>query len=115
MTKIPSDNVLDVLFNIECKLFAAKQYSRYVEDDFVYVEDIDKIFQETCKELEEKQTIGVWVPIDDEPHEDYECSECGKWVTTGNANIKPEEEFRYCPNCGTRMYELKGEQNDSKS
>ena len=49
---------------------------------------------------------GYWVGIDEEPHEDYECSYCGYVVSTFTANIKPHTEYKFCPNCGCRMIEL---------
>lgn len=52
---------------------------------------------------EPERESSIWVPIDEEPHEDYECGNCGEIVTTGSANIKPEEIYRFCPKCGSRM------------
>ena len=46
---------------------------------------------------------GTWVSVDEEPHEDYECNVCGYVCSTFTANIKPEEEFKFCPNCGADM------------
>lgn len=49
---------------------------------------------------------GVWVPIDDEPHEDFECSVCG-YVSTASfdcGGITPNA-FPYCPMCGAKMNE----------
>ena len=46
---------------------------------------------------------GHWIGIDDEPHEDYECDGCGYVCSTFTANIKPYEEYKYCPNCGAKM------------
>lgn len=49
---------------------------------------------------------GVWVPIDDEPHEDFECSVCG-YVSTASfdcSGITPNA-FPYCPMCGAKMGE----------
>ena len=50
---------------------------------------------------------GAWIPVDEEPHEDYECSRCGYMASTWTANIKPEEEYKFCPNCGAKMTEEK--------
>lgn len=44
---------------------------------------------------------GCWVGIDEEPHEDWECNNCG-FVIWADENI---EKFHYCPNCGRRMIE----------
>ena len=54
---------------------------------------------------------GVWVPIDDEPHEDFECSVCG-YVSTASfdcSGITPNA-FPYCPMCGAKMGE--GDDNE---
>lgn len=58
---------------------------------------------------EPERESSAWVPIDEEPHEDYECAKCGEIVTTGSANIKPEEIYRFCPKCGSRMTGAKDE------
>ena len=65
----------------------------------------DQSFQvaERIEQMNEDRVIGHWIPIDDEPHEDYECDVCGKFISTCSANIKPEEEFKYCPECGSKM------------
>ena len=52
---------------------------------------------------------GRWVPVDEEPHENYECDNCGYMASTWTANIKPSEEYKYCPNCGAKM-EVKDEE-----
>jgi hypothetical protein len=48
---------------------------------------------------------GKWVEVDDYPHEEYECSVCGRIVEVTSANIKPEEEYPYC-HCGADMREV---------
>ena len=50
-----------------------------------------------------KEKTAAWVPTDEEPHEDYECSACGYVLYTYNTFIEPESEYKYCPNCGARM------------
>jgi len=52
-----------------------------------------------------KEKTAIWVGIDQEPHEDYECNKCGYIVSTFTANIEPHTEYKYCPNCGARMVE----------
>ena len=46
---------------------------------------------------------GCWIPIDDEPHEDYECDCCGYIISMWTANIEPHTEYKYCPSCGAKM------------
>lgn len=53
------------------------------------------------------QKTGHWIAIDEEPHEDYECDRCGYVCSTFTANIKPNEEYKFCPNCGAKMIEQK--------
>ncbi len=52
-----------------------------------------------------EKEIGCWVPVDDEPHEDYECDKCGEIVSTYTANISPYEVYKYCPKCGNKKTE----------
>lgn len=52
-----------------------------------------------------KQRTSVWVGIDQEPHETWECGLCG-FVIDGSGCIDPEEYrdiYKYCPNCGAKM------------
>lgn len=43
---------------------------------------------------------GNWVPIDDEPHETFECDNCGFIVEED----EPAKRLpKYCPECGYRM------------
>lgn len=53
------------------------------------------------------EKVGRWVGIDEEPYEDYECNKCGYVVSTFTANIEPHTEYKYCPNCGAKMQEVK--------
>lgn len=44
---------------------------------------------------------GVWVGIDEEPHEEWECSNCGNII---NTYMQDElEEYEYCHKCGAKM------------
>ena len=61
------------------------------------------IFDECIKALEQEPKTGHWIAIDEEPHEDYECDRCGYAVSTYTANIEPHTEYKFCPNCGTKM------------
>ena len=42
---------------------------------------------------------GSWVGIDDFPHEDWECTNCG-YIIYGDDDIR---DLHYCPNCGAKM------------
>ena len=46
---------------------------------------------------------GSWVGIDDFPHEDWECTNCG-YIIYGDDDIR---DLHYCPNCGAKMDEVK--------
>ena len=45
-----------------------------------------------------EEKTAAWVPIDEEPHEVYECNACG-WLLYD----VDRTDFKYCPNCGARM------------
>ena len=57
-----------------------------------------------------KSKTGHWIGIDEEPHEDFECDVCGYVCSTFTANIKPSDEYKYCPNCGVKMQERSGKE-----
>ena len=65
------------------------------------IEARDRI--EELSPVQPEQKTGQWIGIDDRPHEDYECSNCGYVCSTFSANIEPHTEFKFCPNCGRRM------------
>lgn len=72
------------------------------------VEAYKELLKECYKELPSvspETPVAHWVAVDDEPHEWYECDHCGYSFTTKSANIMPEEENKYCPNCGRKMEE----------
>lgn len=48
-----------------------------------------------------KRNTGAWVGIDDFPHQEWECNQCGKIVYTDSET--GIEEFEFCPNCGADM------------
>lgn len=52
-----------------------------------------------------KQKLGKWV--DDGDPLSWVCSECGYRVARYN-------DTPYCPNCGVKMINLRGEQNDEQ-
>jgi hypothetical protein len=45
---------------------------------------------------------GHWVGIDEYPHEDYECDNCGVIHTFIDGHTA---QYNYCPNCGAKMVE----------
>lgn len=63
--------------------------------------------ESTCKEIAEllEQILtepARWIPIDEEPHEDYECSNC-EYIISMYIDMDPHIEYRYCPSCGRKM------------
>jgi len=46
-------------------------------------------------------TQSVWVGIDDEPHEDWECGNCG-FLFEG-MDFPEIKQMHYCPGCGAEM------------
>ena len=52
-------------------------------------------------EVDEAELVkhGSWVGIDDFPHEDWECTNCG-YIIYGDDDIR---DLHYCPNCGAKM------------
>ena len=45
------------------------------------------------------RATGAWVPIDDDPPEDWECNNCGYTIY----GVEDPEEYKFCPNCGAEM------------
>lgn len=66
-------------------------------------------FTEHLPSVTPQPKTGYWVGIDEEPHEVYECSRCGRVVSTFTANIEPHIEYKFCPNCGAKMVESQAE------
>lgn len=56
-------------------------------------------------EVLENQKEGVWVSIDEEPHEDYECGKCGYIISMFCEYISPYAEYKFCPSCGEKKKE----------
>lgn len=54
-----------------------------------------------------KPDTGAWVGIDDFPHEEWECNQCGKVVYT-DCEIGIED-YEYCPHCGAEMLNAEGD------
>lgn len=59
-------------------------------------EDLQRIIK-VLPPVTPKEKAGCWIGIDEEPHEDWECDNCG-FVIWADENI---EKFHYCPNCGS--------------
>lgn len=92
--------------NVDEVLKIIHKYGEYVfvTDYKIYTEMQDEIAN--LKAIEPEPKIGHWIGIDEEPHEDYECNNCGYVVSTYTANIEPHTEYKYCPNCGAKMQEV---------
>jgi len=62
-------------------------------------------FTEQLPPVTPKQKTSVWVGIDQEPHETWECGLCG-FVIDGSGCINPDKYrdiYKYCPHCGAKM------------
>lgn len=62
-------------------------------------------FIESLPPVTPEQKKGVWVAIDQEPHETWECGLCG-FVIDASSWRNPEERrdsYKYCPHCGAKM------------
>lgn len=82
--------------------YIAKYLSQYLYNDVrEAVEVIDEYIGELPSVNPQEPKTGHWIGIDEEPHEDWECDNCG-FVIWADENI---EKFHYCPNCGCRMFE----------
>ena len=91
--------------------------SRYIDGDKVILSLLDycrgkktigRCVDDTPTEDVKPIVYGNWVPIDDEPHEDFECDRCG-YIICG-------EEFatNFCPNCGADMRKEREVNNERK-
>lgn len=70
-----------------------KYFHLYGDKDGVNVH-----FEEISPPTEKQTDTAEWVAIDDYPNEDWECDNCG-YIIAG-----VEEPYRYCPNCGKKMW-----------
>ena len=62
-------------------------------------EQVQEITQAVIDNFDLKK--GVWVGIDQEPHEEWECDNCGNII---NTYLQDElEEHKYCHKCGAKM------------
>lgn len=66
-------------------------------------EDYDAL--DMAIEALEEQKTGHWIkygiPRCGEQH--YKCTSCGYYINLGQWGELYTKEFKYCPNCGTRM------------
>lgn len=62
-------------------------------------QDLAEAFDMAIEALEQEPKTGHWIGIDDYPHEDWECNNCGYVIEA----FENPNDFRYCPNCGARM------------
>lgn len=79
--------------NYTCRLICSKHL------DFLM---LDQKRDKECPLVDvESRPTGVWVGIDEEPHEEWECSNCGNII---NTYMQVElEEHEYCHKCGAKM------------
>jgi uncharacterized paraquat-inducible protein A len=61
-----------------------------------------KVVKDTVAEIRQELKTGHWVGIDEYPHEDYECDNCGFIHTFIDGHTA---QYNYCPNCGAKMVE----------
>lgn len=90
---------------------ASEEYDRFIFSTIrpfceeVVQHEISK--KDLTEALTQWKKRGTWVPIDQQPHEDWECDQCGAFVY-GTEN--PYMDYKYCPQCGTKMEAPNGEE-----
>ena len=114
--------VISLLERLGIDKFSVEEWYQFYINALIDVENGIKeqptIEQERCKfydveshyctlnrtSAQPAQKIGHWVPIDDEPHEEYECDRCGyiSCSTFGPGGIEGTR-YNYCPECGAKM------------
>lgn len=65
-------------------------------------QDVHEACDVAIRLLKEQKT-GHWTAINEPPNEEYECSNCGYYISTYDADTNPHEEYDICPNCGAKM------------
>ena len=60
-------------------------------------ESIDSI--RALPNVQPERAKGNWVPIDEEPHEDFECNRCGNVMCA----VYDIDDYKFCPECGADM------------
>lgn len=84
-------------------------YRRWFINDDAFMQCVNGI--KNIVPVTPKQKTSVWVAIDQEPHETWECGLCG-FVIDGSGCIDPDEYrdiYKYCPHCGCKMLEGESE------
>lgn len=77
-----------------------RYYHPNEDDDITLVSEVISRLNQ-LPSVTPKEKTAVWVGIDQEPHEVYECNACGWLLYDENRT-----DFKYCPNCGARMQEV---------
>lgn len=106
---IRREDVIDKINKRQRKLI----YCFGFENDIVKIMDIAKsiviAIPSAQPELESANVapvrVGHWVPIGDEPYDEWECDRCG-FVIDGSGCLDPDEYrdiYKFCPNCGAKM------------
>lgn len=80
----------------------------YSWEDGRYVEAIDMAIEALeFASAGPNPNTGAWVGIDDFPHQEWECNQCGKIVYTDSET--GIEEYEFCPHCGAEMLNAEGD------
>ena len=72
-----------------------------IKTQYQFVDDTTReAFDMAIKLLEQPERVkGNWVPIDEEPHEDFECNRCGNVMCA----VYDIDDYKFCPECGADM------------
>ena len=94
---------MEDLISRQAAIDEVKQFYRKYDNDLL---ELLVYRLEQLPPAQPEQKTGNWVPIDDEPHEEYECNRCGfiSWSTFGPGGVE-EGRYNYCPECGAKMEE----------
>lgn len=86
--------------SMQAAIDVVRQYciDNQIEDGDYHANGIKYELKELPSAQPEPKT-GHWIGIDDYPHEDWECNNCGYVIEA----FENPNDFRYCPNCGADM------------